>query len=69
MTVATFDVVSGGAKRVYDTVIHNLLPKSAVCVNRASWEKGTRSIGEAYQIPVCVVPPNGFTMAGSTGTR
>lgn len=68
MTVATFDVVSGGAKRVYDNVIHNLLPKSAVCVNRASWEKGTRSIGEAYQIPVCVVPPNGFTFAGSTGT-
>jgi hypothetical protein len=68
MTVATFDVVQGGAKRVYDTVIHNLLPKSAVCVNRASWEKGTRSIGEAYQIPICVIPPNGFTFAGSTGT-
>lgn len=68
MTVATFDVVQGGAKRVYDNVIHNLLPKSAVCVNRASWEKGTRSNGESYQIPVCVVPPNGFTMAGSAGT-
>lgn len=68
MTVATFDVVQGGAKRVYDNVIHNLLPKSAVCINRASWEKGTRSNGESYQIPVCVVPPNGFTMAGSAGT-
>lgn len=68
MAVATFDIVSGGAKRVYDKVIHNLLPKSAVCVNRASWETGTRSIGEAYQIPVCVVPPNGFTFAGSAGT-
>lgn len=68
MAVATFDQVQGGAKRVYDTVIHNLLPKSAVCVNRASWEKGSRSIGESYQIPVCVVPPNGFTMAGSSGT-
>lgn len=68
MTVATFDNVQGGAKRVYDTVIHNLLPKSAVCVTRASWEKGTRSIGESYQIPICVIPPNGFTFAGSTGT-
>ena len=68
MTVATFDVVQGGAKRVYDNAIHNLLPKAAVCVNRASWEKGTRSNGESYQIPVCVVPPNGFTFAGTAGT-
>jgi hypothetical protein len=60
--------VNGLAKRVYDkSGIAAWLPEQSIFQRAMSWEKGTRKVGESYQIPVVVRMPNGFTYVGSTG--
>jgi len=62
-----FADVNGLAKRIYDRDLKDLRPSSSILQRRIGWEKGTRNIGESYQIAVCLQPPNGFTYAGSAG--
>lgn len=68
MAAGDLDNVNGIAKKVYDKAgIQDLRPKSAILQRRIGWDKGTRQIGESYQISVALRPPNGFTYPGSTG--
>lgn len=60
--------VNGLNKRVYDkSGLQKFRPPTSIITSRVGWDKGTRNIGEAYQVPVVVRPPNGFTYAGSAG--
>ncbi len=64
----TVDAVSGLQKRVYDKAgLQKYRPGSAIFQNRIGWDKGSRLVGESYQIPVVLEPPNGFTYSGSAG--
>ncbi len=68
MAQLTIAEVDGAAKRVYESAIKDLRPKSSILTNRASWEEGSRGVGEDYRVSVTLRPPNGFTHAGSAGT-
>lgn len=59
--------VNGLAKRVYDKAIVDARPGVSIAQRKIGWDKGTRNIGESYQVGVALQPPNGFTYPGSAG--
>jgi hypothetical protein len=59
--------INGVTKRVYDNTIKKALPGSSWLQQRVSWDKGSRQVGESYQVAVVLRPPNGFTHVGSGG--
>lgn len=63
----TVTEVSGIGKKVYDRTMRKALPASAILQKRIGWDKGTRAIGESYNVSVVLRPPNGFTYAGTAG--
>lgn len=64
----TFAEINGLAKRVYDkSGLQKFRPPTSIITSRIGWDKGTRNIGEAYQVPIVVRPPNGHTYSGSAG--
>lgn len=61
--------VNGLTKKVYDkSGLKQALPGSAIIQKRIGYEKGSRKVGESYNVPVVLRPPNGFTYAGSDGS-
>jgi len=68
MAQLTIPDVEGAARRVHDKVIKDLRPSASILTNRASWENGSRGVGEDYRVSVTLRPPNGFTHAGSAGS-
>lgn len=64
----TLETVNGLTKKVYDkSGLKKALPGSAIFQKRIGYEKGTRKVGESYNVPVVLRPPNGFTYSGSEG--
>lgn len=59
---------NGIQKRVYDkSGLQNSLPGTSILQRKIGWEKGSRNVGESYQVGVVLQPPNGFTYSGSAG--
>lgn len=64
----TFEAINGLAKRVYDkSGLQKFRAPSAIIQSRIGWDKGTRNVGESYQVSVVLRPPNGFTYSGTAG--
>ena len=64
-----FDTINGVAKRVYDkSGLVDARSDCSIITKQLSWDKGTRNIGESYQVPVTLRYPNGFSYLGSAGT-
>ncbi len=64
----TVTAINGIGKKVYDkSGLKNWLPSSSIMQKRASWEKGTRNVGESYSVSVVTRRPNGVTYSGSAG--
>lgn len=62
----TIQDVNGIAKRVYDkSGLKDLRPDVGILQKRIGWDKGSRNIGEAYQVGVILRNPNGFTYPGA----
>lgn len=63
-----FSDINGSAKRVYDkSGIKDVRSACSIITKQVGWDKGTRAIGESYQMPVTLRYPNGFTYLGSAG--
>lgn len=64
----TFTDINGVAKRIYDkSGIKDLRTECSIITKQVSWDKGTRNVGESYQVPITLRYPNGFTYLGSSG--
>lgn len=60
--------INGSTKRVYDkSGLTNALIGVTTVQKAIGFERGTRNIGESFQVGVVVRPPNGFTHVGSAG--
>lgn len=65
----SFTDINGIAKRVYDkSGLVDARSDCSIITKQVSWDKGTRNIGESYQVPVTLRYPNGFSYLGSAGT-
>lgn len=68
MAATSLTDINGLTKRVYDkSGIKDLRSSCGIIQKKAAWDKGSRNIGESYQVPVSLRYPNGFTYLGSAG--